>query len=647
MRSAWPVRLLLLAAAPAALLLAPASARAARPRADADAMREVRHAAPPGRYASGRAMGHYLAARLKAAAGDAVAAAEELRLAVAYDDASAELRAAHAEALAMTGRLEAAEAEARRALELDGEGRAATAAHVLLARLHAARREPALALQALDAAMAVEARRAAAGEAGDPEPWRLAAEQLLQAGDADGALRVLDDAVARIGRDGVGYREVGRALLERRDLPRAERALRLATERSRADAEAWRLLADVHEALGRPREARDDLLALLHLEPDDPDALLGLGRLALLEDDVPAAREWFARHLSAPGAGWESWLRVASEWLDAHHPEEAIAAARQGAALPGAGARLGLAEGLALQAMRRWDESAAPLEAVPVAAGDAWFVARAALAHARSRAGRHAEALAALEPALAARPGEPRLVAARAEALSRAGRAGEAVAALQAVVAERERLRDEAALRELWPALAEALISAGQAGRAVEVLQGAVAARPRDPALLYALGAAYERAGRGEEAVGQMRALLALEPDHAEALNFLGYTWAEQGVRLEEAEAMVRRALKRAPRSGHMVDSLGWIRLKRGDARQAVELLEQADRLMGPDPSVLDHLGEAYRAAGRPADALAAWRRALKSVGEEPPAEQVAIRAALERKLKELGAAQERRPVAR
>ncbi|HET8732346.1 MAG TPA: tetratricopeptide repeat protein, partial [Anaeromyxobacteraceae bacterium] len=258
-----------------------------------------------------------------------------------------------------------------------------------------------------------------------------------------------------------------------------------------------------------------------------------------------------------------------------------------------------------------------------------------------------AEALAALEPALAARPGEPRLVEARAEALARAGRAPEAVAALQAVVAERERLRDEAALRELWPALAEALIAAGQAGRAVEVLQQAVAAHPRDAALLYALGAAYERAGRGEEAVGQMRALLALEPEHAEALNFLGYTWAEQGVRLEEAEAMVRRALRLAPRSGHMVDSLGWIRLKRGDARQAVELLEQADRLMGPDPSVLDHLGEAYRAAGRPVDALAAWRRALRGVGEEPPAEQVAIRAALERKVKELGAAQERRPVAR
>lgn len=638
-----------LAAVPPAAPPRPAvpAAAAPRPPADADAIREVRRTAPPGRFASGRALGHYLAARLKAATGDLVAAAEELRLAVAYDDASAELRSAHAEALAMVGRLEAAEAEARQALALDGEGRAATAAHVLLARLHAARRDPGQALTALDAAMAVEARRAAAGEKGDPEPWRLAAEQLLQAGDAEGALRVLDDAVARVGSDGAGFREVGRALLERRDLPRAERALRVAVDRSRVDLEAWRLLAEVHEALRRPREAREDLLALLHLEPDDPGAQLAMGRLALADDDLPAAREWFGRHLSGPGAAGEAHLRVAFEWLEARQPEEALAAARQGRALPGAGPRLWLAEGLALEALRRWDEAAAALEQVPVGAGEAWFAARASLAHARSRAGRHAEALAALEPALAARPGEPRLVAARADALARAGRGGEAVAALEAVVAEREAQGDEAALKELYPALAEVLVEAGRAGQAVETLQRALATRPRERTLLYALGAAYERAGRADEALAQMRALLVLEPDHAEALNFVGYTLAEQGVKLEEAEELVRRALRLAPRAGHVLDSLGYIRLRRGDARQAVELLERADRLMGPDAGVLDHLGDAYRAAARPADAQAAWRRALKSVGEAPAAEQVGLRATLERKLKELGAAQERRPVAR
>ena len=141
-----------------------------------------------------------------------------------------------------------------------------------------------------------------------------------------------------------------------------------------------------------------------------------------------------------------------------------------------------------------------------------------------------------------------------------------------------------------------------------------------------------------------MRAVLALEPENAEALNFMGYTWAEQGQQLEEAEALVRRALQLAPRSGHMIDSLGYIRLRRGDARQAVELLEEADRLLGPDPSVLDHLGDAYRAATRPADAAAAWTRALGSVDEEPPAERQALRAELQRKLEAARGRAEARP---
>jgi Flp pilus assembly protein TadD len=122
----------------------------------------------------------------------------------------------------------------------------------------------------------------------------------------------------------------------------------------------------------------------------------------------------------------------------------------------------------------------------------------------------------------------------------------------------------------------------------------------------------------------------------------VGYTLAEKGQRLDEAEELVRRAMTLSPRSGHMVDSLGYIRLRRGDVPQAIELLEEADRLLGPDPSVLDHLGEAYRAATRPADAGAAWRRALASLGEEPPAEQQALRTELTRKLEALGAASRR-----
>jgi tetratricopeptide (TPR) repeat protein len=634
---------------PAAPVKPPAQQRPP-PRPDPDAMREV-HRDPEGGSVSARAIGHYLAARLKILAGDLVGAAEELRLAVAYDDQSAELRAASAEALAMTGRLEAAEAEARHALERSQEGRAASVAHLLLARIHAARQERPQAEQELAAAMTLEAAAAARDEPDerpDPEPWRVAADLAVQAGDPDRALSLLDDAVKRIGTDGGGLREQGRGFLERGDLDRAARALQAAVARRPDDGEAWRLLSEVRLALHRPREAHAALLSALEADPDDAEALLSLGRLALREDDLPAAKEWLERHLRVAPERAEPHLRVAFEWLEGRRPEQALVVAREGLALPAPSARLHLVEGLALEALRRFDEASTALAEVPVGAGDTWFTARAVQASVLARAGRTAEALSALDPALAARPGDPRLVITRAQVLSRAGRAPEAVTALQAVVADRERAKDTAALTDLLPALADALVRTGRADAAVALLEPAVAERRLDGTLRYALAAALDRAGRGDDAVAQMQTLLAAEPDHAEAMNFIGYLWAERGTRLEEAETLVRRALVLSPRSGHIVDSLGYVRLRRGAVQEAVQLLEEAERLSGPDPAVLDHLGDAYRAAGRPTDAVTTWRRALRTPGDdETPAEALALRASLERKLKELDAAAERKPVAR
>jgi tetratricopeptide (TPR) repeat protein len=261
---------------------------------------------------------------------------------------------------------------------------------------------------------------------------------------------------------------------------------------------------------------------------------------------------------------------------------------------------------------------------------------------AAARAGRHGEAERALEAPLASSPDDVRLLTTRASVLDRAGRSGDAVALLRRAVAEREREGAGEDVPDLYAALADSLVRGGRADDAVAALRTAVTGRPGDEVLLYALGSAYESAGRRDAAVAQMRALLVLNPDHAEALNFVGYTLAEQGVRLEEAETLVRRALELKPRSGHMLDSLGWVLFRRGDLRRAVELLEQADALAGPDATILEHLGDAYRAASRPADAARAYSRALASVADELPPQQAPRRAALERKLRDVIASAER-----
>jgi Flp pilus assembly protein TadD len=621
------------AAALVALLAVPATAGQPRRHVDPAAIEDARRGGE--RFASARAFAHYLEARRQARAGDLAGSVEHLRLAVTYDEGSPELRVSLAGALAEAGELVAAEGEARRALELSPAGPSATDAHVLVGQIAAARRQTAQAMAAFRSAVRVEAARAG-GEPPDAEPWRLLAGLYLEAGDEEAAVRTLEDLAARAPGDGAAFRELGRALLDRREPGRAERHLRRAVQLDRHDVEALRLLAQAHEALRRDAEVRDDLLAVLRLDPEDGRSLLALGRAALRQGDVAAAREWFHRYARGSPDASEAHVRVVFQWLEASHSEEALSAARAAVEEAGPDARLRFAEGLALQELRRWTEAAEAFAQIGPDAGELFTSARVALAEALSRAGRHAEAERALAAPFAAQPGDVRLVSTRAAVLGRAGRSAEAVALLRAAIEQRERRPGDHDLPELYTALSDALVRAGRASEAVAVLRGALGARPRHPELLYALGAAYERAGQAEVAAAQMRALLVVNPDHAEALNFLGYTYAEQGVRLEEAERLVRRALEIKPRSGHVLDSLGWVLLRRGDHRRAVEVLEQAESFARHDATVLEHLGDAYRASARLGDAASAYRRALAGVGEELPHEQDRRRAVLEKKLREV-----------
>lgn len=146
--------------------------------------------------------------------------------------------------------------------------------------------------------------------------------------------------------------------------------------------------------------------------------------------------------------------------------------------------------------------------------------------------------------------------------------------------------------------------------------------------LLYMRGAARERSGDWPAAEADMMAALKLAPDEPELLNYLGYAWIDRGERLGEAMAMVQKAVAANPRSGAMVDSLGWAYYRMGDYRNAVEQLEKAVLLEPADPDINDHLGDAYWQVGRKIEARFQWTRVLQL----DPAEK--MKAAAEEKLK-------------
>jgi tetratricopeptide (TPR) repeat protein len=176
--------------------------------------------------------------------------------------------------------------------------------------------------------------------------------------------------------------------------------------------------------------------------------------------------------------------------------------------------------------------------------------------------------------------------------------------------------------------LADLLRANEKYAESAEIISDLIKQSPApDWRLYFGRAVSLEKLGRWPEAEADLQAALKLRPDEPELLNYLGYSWIDRGVRLNEALAMVEKAVGANPRSGAMVDSLGWAYFKLGDYKKAVERLEQAVELDAGDPEVNDHLGDAYWKVGRRDEALFQWRRVL-TLAPDPK-----IRASVEAKL--------------
>ena len=128
----------------------------------------------------------------------------------------------------------------------------------------------------------------------------------------------------------------------------------------------------------------------------------------------------------------------------------------------------------------------------------------------------------------------------------------------------------------------------------------------------YVLANIYSTLHRYEAAVELLEQILDEFPEDSDALNDLGYLWAERGKHLNRALRMVRAAVASDPDSAAYRDSLGWTYFKLGRIEDAIRELEKATR-DSPDGVILEHLGEAYEKAERPADAISTWKRAVKA----------------------------------
>ncbi|HUF49009.1 MAG TPA: tetratricopeptide repeat protein [Vicinamibacterales bacterium] len=341
--------------------------------------------------------------------------------------------------------------------------------------------------------------------------------------------------------------------------------------------DALELLADAYEQTGR----FDDALRTLDELPEGQRA-------------DPRVRSWRAELLESTGR----WVQAAAAWQQVAESDSVGVQypLRQASAL---------ANGGDLDGARRLLTDTAGRAPGNVSV---WYL----LAQVEGRAGNAAAARAAAERIRAVSADDPRGLLALADAHVLAGEPEQAVALLTPRVDEARPADVDTGLHaQFVRALAVAWEAAGDHARAVAVAEVAASRRPDDSGASFDLAAAYDRAGRFADAERTFRGILARDPGHAPSLNYLGYLLADRGERLDEAVALITRALDVERGNPSFLDSLGWAHFKRGDFERARGPLEQAASQLPRTSVIQDHLGDLYVELKQYRDAVLAFDRAL------------------------------------
>lgn len=407
---------------------------------------------------------------------------------------------------------------------------------------------------------------------------------LFVKGDPKGALEAFDAGIRRWPNNAVARYLAGIAA---RDSGESDRAIVELRESSRADAAA----SDAPLALASILLERGDyqnaaVFAAMHLEKRDPSSIAAFrinSRAAIAAKEYDAARKTLENLRRVPG----SEMAYAVE-------RAAIERAAKGPA----------ASVVILEAAK-----------VDVSAPANEELLRA-LVEDQLALGRGDAAIARVDAALAANAESPTLLELRAATLARAGRMDEARAAFERAMAADP--KSAAPLRGL--ATLEAQDK--NVDRALSLLDQAAGLDPKDGASRYLAAQLVLAQGRTDDAEKRLREVIRVSPGNGPARNDLAWILASRGQELDTALSLAEQARRITP-TADVIDTLGYVQLKRGDSRAAVALFEEALALRPKDPTIRYHLGLALAQSGNRERAVTTLREAIDS-GPFPEAEAAA-----------------------
>lgn len=330
-------------------------------------------------------------------------------------------------------------------------------------------------------------------------------------------------------------------------------------------------LAGLHESTGKYEEATEEYRRILEEDPGRIDARFRLGRMLFEQNLYDEAIAEFLTVLEANPGNRQTRLALGMSYFFQ-------------------GKRLDLAEPIFLELLKE-----NPSEET----------ARYFLAAIREKQGNPDRAM---EHFSKVTPASGLYVNSRihmAVLLKDGGRFEEAVSLLEKTLESKQEA-------PLYGALASLYEENGNMEKAEETLLQGLGRAPGNIEMRYRLGVLYEKTGRFDQSLVEMQKILDADPDHVEALNFVGYGLADRGLRLEEAEQMVKKALQLRPGNGYITDSMGWVYFRMNDLPRAARYLEEAHRMLPEDPTIAEHLGDVYLKMGRKKEALRLYREALE-----------------------------------
>jgi tetratricopeptide (TPR) repeat protein len=630
--------------------------------------------ATPQTSARAEAYYHFSLGLQERLSGNVDAALTEYRRAQKLDPATSTIRVETSRLLREMGRLDEASQEARAAIALDRDD---PDAHLILAQLEqiqAAGPEAEKALQrAIEQYREVIRLRPTDGQS----LLNLAGlyGQLQQHAEA---ARAWEMYLALDPGNFEAHIQRGTHLLLAGKSEEAAEAMQTALQLQPGSARAYQMLGEINGRAGKSEEAVQNYKQALEVDPGNVRIRLGLGEVLI---DAKRPQDALAEAEAVLGSDPQNRFALdlkARALRDLRRFDEADALADRLLAADRNDLKTNYLKVTIAEQRRDYVRAAALLEAIlagPAASEDPGNqrLFHVHLGFAYQQLGRHKDAAREFSQAIAAgAPADANLLTLHAESLSLAKQKDEALAATRAARARfpedldlatleatllREKGDKNAALAiiselrakspkdpKVLARIADFYRRAGDFDEAESALRQALAADPKSLGTLFQLGAVLERQKKHDAAEGIFRQALQVEPESAPVLNYLGYMNADRGVRVEEAYALIQKAVAIEPQSAAYQDSLGWAlyRLNRLDA--AEEAVRRALERDSGNAVILDHLGDIVAKRGRVAEALGYWQQAVKGEDDESELDRTRVEAKIREAQGALQAQQQRTP---